>query len=261
MTELDRLLVRIEADIKPLQTALSRIGEEAKVAGESVALGLGTATERGFGDLGRQLASTERATRAASGSLGTALDLSATSALELADAVGRVLGQALEGSIDGWEGLRRVALSVLEDILGSLGQARGGDGGGIVGGLIGALGSAFGISGLRVPGLSAGGRVKPGGLYEVGEGGRELFVPSVPGTVLPSLASDRLLARAGRGGGPTVQISNSYSIDARGAQEGVGGEIVAALDARSARIKAEAVDQVFALMDRGGRYAQASGRR
>ena len=86
-------------------------------------------------------------------------------------------------------------------------------------------------------------------------------MPSLPGTVVPSLASDRLLARMGGGTGGPIQVRNTYNIDARGAQEGVGAEIAAALDARSARIKAETVDQVFALMDRGGRYAKASGRR
>lgn len=257
MTELDRLLVRIEADAAPLDAALQRVGESARAAGAAVSEGLATAPREELGALSRELQATDQAARATGVGLSAALEQGSASALALADSIGRVLGQALDGSIGSWEALRRVALSTLDDILRALLKASGASRGG--GGIFGDL--FEGLGGLGIPGLSAGGRVEPGRLYEVGEGGRELFVPSLPGTVVPSLASDRLLARMGGGTGGPIQVRNTYNIDARGAQEGVGAEIAAALDARSARIKAETVDQVFALMDRGGRYAKASGRR
>ena len=228
--------------------------------------------------------------------LGGVLDESARGVLVLADTIEGVLGRALSGSIDSWDDLRRVAIGALDDILRAVLKTLeassglgGGSGGGGFGGGFGGLGDLFGGFGrfgslfggggggglgggfavnnglggggfdFNLPGLSAGGPVEPGRLYQVGEGGRELFVPQVPGHVLPSLPSDRLLARMGGGGG--IQITNRYSIDARGAQRGVGAEIVAALDARSEGIKGEAVSQVYALMDRGGRFAKRSGRR
>ena len=314
MTELDRLLVRIEADIRPLEQALTRVSQRTAETGKRFAQDLQTATHgaealrtalgpveaeqdllagagRGLGALSEQLVEADGLARRTGDQLGGVLDESARGVLILADTIEGVLGRALTGSIDSWDDLRRVALGALDDILravfktieASSGFGSSGGGGfgfGGLGDLFGGFGSfgslfgggsdlgggfavnnALGGSGFdfNLPGLSAGGPVQPGRLYEVGEGGRELFIPSVPGRVLPSLPSDRLLAGLSGGGG--VQVNNRYSIDARGAQPGVGAEIVAALDARSARIKSEAVDQVYALMDRGGRFAKRSGRR
>ena len=276
MTELDRLLVRIEADVRPLEQALERVGAGARDAGEAVSASLGARSLSGLESLTDELGAADSATRLLGQRLSSALDDGNASALALADSVGRVLGQVLDGSIKSWEDLGRVALSVVDDILRALsgtGKSSSG-GGGIAGALASVLtgqsiGGGFGgpstpgLSGLgfTIPGLASGGRVEAGGLYQVGEAGRELFVPELPGSVIPKLASDRLLSRARSAGSGGVQVHNTYNIDARGAQQGVGAEIAAALDARSARIRAEAVDQVFALMDRGGRYAKASGRR
>lgn len=78
-------------------------------------------------------------------------------------------------------------------------------------------------SGL-VPGRAGGGPVSAGMPYVVGESGRELFVPRNDGMIIPNHALK--VASAPASGGTT---SVSFSIDARGAQKGVGEEIVSAL--------------------------------
>jgi len=71
----------------------------------------------------------------------------------------------------------------------------------------GGLSSFFGSMGAGVAGKAAGGPVRAGGMYLVGERGPELLrMGSVGGTVIPNAA--------GAGGG---NVSVSYSIDARGA--------------------------------------------
>ncbi len=274
--ELDRLLVRIEADVRPLQTALRRVSEQTATAGQVLTRDVARATQ-GFSALTEQVAQAGALAGRSGAALDGMLDDNTRRVLTLADTIQGVLGRALRGSIDSWSALRQVALSALDDILRALVKtidgagSGGGSGGGIFGGLgdlFGGLGGIGGLGGLGGSGggglfdispvlRSAGGPVEPGRLYEVGEAGRELFVPSQPGRIMSRLASDSLLGRAGGG----LQVHNSYNIDARGAQHGVGAEIVAALDARSERIKDEAVQQVFALMDRGGRFAKTAGRR
>lgn len=66
----------------------------------------------------------------------------------------------------------------------SSGDGSSGGGGGFFGGLIGAIGSLFG------GGKAVGGDVQPGVAYDVGEAGRERFVPSVPGKIVPHKAND-----------------------------------------------------------------------
>lgn len=106
------------------------------------------------------------------------------------DRAGSVLERGLLGAIRrgslGFDDLRRIALSVVNDIanqaMKSLLGAIGG-GGDTSGGLLN-VGSLFG-SILGLPGRATGGPVSPGRGYLVGERGPELFVPTSSGRVLP----------------------------------------------------------------------------
>lgn len=96
-----------------------------------------------------------------------------------------LLGAIRRGSL-GFDDLRRIALSVVDDIaaqaMRSLFTAIGGGGsGGGVGDLLG-LGGLLG-SALGLPGRATGGPVSPGRGYLVGERGPELFVPTAAGRV------------------------------------------------------------------------------
>ena len=104
------------------------------------------------------------------------------------DVLERGLSGALRRGSLGFEDLRRMALSVLDDIagqalkggLGVLGLGSGSGGllnlGGVLGGLLG------------LPGRATGGPVAPGRGYLVGERGPELFVPTSAGQVVPDVA-------------------------------------------------------------------------
>lgn len=106
-----------------------------------------------------------------------------------------LMGALRRGSL-GFDDLRRMALSVLDDIaaqalragLGAIGLGGGGAGGGggdalNLGGLLGSI--------LGLPGRATGGPVAPGRGYLVGERGPELFVPTSAGRVEPNAGSAR----------------------------------------------------------------------
>lgn len=124
----------------------------------------------------------------------------------------------------GFEDLRRMALSVLDEIAaGAMRSAVGGSGGdGGLGGLVG-LGTSLLTSALGLPGRATGGPVVQGRGYLVGERGPELFVPTASGQVTPISA----------GGGRDVRVNIAVN--------GRGGEGEARLLARSARQVARAV--------------------
>jgi hypothetical protein len=97
-----------------------------------------------------------------------------------------LLSAIRKGSL-GFEDLRRVALSVIDQIagqalnnlFGSIGLGGGsGEGGNAILGLGGLIGSILGL-----PGRATGGPVSPGRGYLVGERGPELFVPTSAGRV------------------------------------------------------------------------------
>ena len=122
----------------------------------------------------------------------------------------------------GFEDLKRLALSVLDEIAASgLRSALGSSGGGS-GGLAG-LGATLLTSVLGLPGRATGGPGAPGRAYMVGERGPELFVPTTSGQVLAH----------GAGGGRDVRVSIAVN--------GRGGESEPRLLARSARQVARAV--------------------
>lgn len=106
-----------------------------------------------------------------------------------AERVGRAIETALIRAVRtgklGFEDLKRIALSAMEDIAAAairsgLGAALGGLGKG------GGLGGLF-LGLLGLPGRAHGGPVSPGRGYVVGERGPELFVPTASGRVEPGL--------------------------------------------------------------------------
>ena len=120
-------------------------------------------------------------------------------------AIETALSRALRTGSFGFDDLRKVALSVLNDIaaaalrsgLDSLfggGGGGGGGGGSGGGGLLSILSGLFG----GAPGRATGGPVSPMRPYWVGERGPELFVPTASGSVMA----------AGGGGAPRdVRVS------------------------------------------------------
>ena len=108
------------------------------------------------------------------------------------DVLERGLASALRKGSIGFEDLRRIALSVIDQtasrslnsLFNSLGLGGGGGGGGQGGG-----GSPFGVIGslltslLGSPGRATGGPVAPGRSYIVGERGPELFMPTSAGRI------------------------------------------------------------------------------
>lgn len=109
-----------------------------------------------------------------------------------ADRAGRAIESALLRAVRtgkfGFEDLRRIALSVMDQIaaaalrqgMAALGGGGGSGGGGLLGALIGLLGGS--------PGRATGGPVSPGRPYWVGERGPELFVPASAGAVASPVA-------------------------------------------------------------------------
>ncbi|MCI4589841.1 tail tape measure protein [Sphingobium sp. BYY-5] len=123
----------------------------------------------------------------------------------------------------GFEDLRRIAVSALDEIaMSALRSAVGGGGGGGSGGLA-SLGASLLTSVLGLPGRATGGPVAPGRAYMVGERGPEVFVPTTSGQVVAN----------GGGGGRDVRVS--IAVNGRG-QDGAPQ-----LLARSARQVARAV--------------------
>ncbi|MDF7777798.1 tail tape measure protein [Sphingomonas sp. AOB5] len=106
-----------------------------------------------------------------------------------ADRAGQAIENALMRAVRtgkfGFEDLKRVAMSVLNEIAaeatkGGLGAIFGGGGGSGGGGLFASILALFGGS----PGRATGGPVSPGRPYWVGEQGPELFVPASSGSVM-----------------------------------------------------------------------------
>ncbi|MEK9751747.1 MAG: phage tail length tape measure family protein [Rhodospirillaceae bacterium] len=94
----------------------------------------------------------------------------------------------------------------------------------------GPLAGLFGGVGL-FPALfggkrASGGPVEAGAIYEVGERGREWFIPSVSGRIVP-----------GDGVGGAITIAPVYQIDARGASSEVAGLIQSALEQNNRQLR------------------------
>ena len=149
-----------------------------------------------------------------------------------ADRAGRRIEQGLLRAVRtgqlGFEDLRRIALSAMDQIAGSaLRSGIEGLGGGGSGGLL-SLGTSLLTAALGLPGRATGGPVAPGRAYRVGERGPEIFVPTTSGQVV---------AHGAGGGAREVRVN----IAINGAGNGRGGESEPQLLARSARQVARAV--------------------
>ncbi|HEY0013901.1 MAG TPA: tail tape measure protein [Allosphingosinicella sp.] len=103
--------------------------------------------------------------------------------------VGRAIETALVRAVTtgklGFEDLKRIALSAMEDIASA--AIRSG-----IGTVLGGVGAGGGLGGLfagllGLPGRAHGGPVAPGRAYVVGERGPELFVPTASGRVEPGM--------------------------------------------------------------------------
>ncbi len=125
------------------------------------------------------------------------------------DVLERGLLSALRKGSIGFEDLRRVALSVIDQIasrslnnlFSSIGLGSGSGGGGAGGNTLLNIGNLIG-SLLGLPGRATGGPVSPGRGYVVGERGPELFMPTSAGRVENVL---------GGGGNRDVKVSISIS--------------------------------------------------
>ncbi|BBF69847.1 tail tape measure protein [Sphingobium sp. 3R8] len=145
-----------------------------------------------------------------------------------ADRAGRRIEQGLMRAVRtgkfGFEDLRRIAVSVLDEIAAS--ALRSAVGGGSGGGGLASLGASLLTSALGLPGRATGGPVAPGRAYMVGERGPEMFVPT---------SSGQVVAQGGFGGGGARDVRVSIAVNGR------GGESEPRLLARSARQVARAV--------------------
>lgn len=104
----------------------------------------------------------------------------------------RALARAMLSGKLGFEDLKRVALSVMNDIARSaisdgLGAIFGGGG-------LGSAGQGALLSLLGVPGRATGGPVSAGRAYRVGENGPELFVPTTSGRIETARGAARTIA-------------------------------------------------------------------
>ena len=104
-------------------------------------------------------------------------------------AIERALSRAIVSGKMGFEDLKRLALSVMNDIAraaisGGINAAMGG-GGGSGGGASGllSLGTSIAMALFGAPGRATGGPVSAGRAYRVGERGPELFVPTASGRI------------------------------------------------------------------------------
>ena len=140
---------------------------------------------------------------------------------EGAERAGRRIEQGLMRAVRtgkfGFEDLRRIALSVLDEI--AAGAVRGavGSGGSSGGGLV-SLGASLLTAALGLPGRATGGPVTPGRGYVVGERGPELFVPTTSGRVeaaVPPAARDvrvTIHVQAGAGDAPAALQRSSRQV-------------------------------------------------
>jgi phage-related minor tail protein len=104
-------------------------------------------------------------------------------------AIERALSRAIVSGKLGFEDLKRLALSVMNEIAraaisGGINAAMGGSGGsgGGAGGLL-SLGTSIAMALFGAPGRATGGPVSAGRAYRVGERGPELFVPTASGRI------------------------------------------------------------------------------
>ena len=84
-----------------------------------------------------------------------------------------------------------------------------GGGGLFGGGIFGSIGSALGLTNVPVKGAAIGANLAAGEPRIVGEQGPELFQPSVPGDIIPTNATRRMLRQ--NSGGKSVVVNNNFA--------------------------------------------------
>lgn len=134
------------------------------------------------------------------------------------------------------DALNKISSKLLDMAFDSMFDSKGGIFGGSGGGIFGAIGKFFGLR-------EHGGRVRKGQPYIVGERRPEVMVPDSNGTVLPRVPTMPNISKPASG---AAAYSPTFHIDARGAQQGVGEEIRAALAdydrGRKARLRRDLPD-------------------
>ena len=149
------------------------------------------------------------------------------SAARTGDLIEGALLRAVRSGKLGFDDLKRVALSAMNEIAAAairsgIGAASSGGGSGLMALATTAIGSLLGL-----PGRATGGPVAPGRAYMVGERGPELFVPTASGRVVaPSSGSGRdvrvsvtINAPAGDAGGALARSSRQVARAVRAAIE------------------------------------------
>lgn len=102
-------------------------------------------------------------------------------------AMDRAMRTMLQNGKLGWEDMKRLALSALDEIArAQMASLTGGKG---FGGMLVAMLQGFVGSGKGAPGRATGGLVSPGRTYMVGERGPELFVPTSSGQIANSVSA------------------------------------------------------------------------
>lgn len=178
---------------------------------------------------------------------------------QIAFTIDGVLDQALRGHIQSWKDLGRVAVRALQDILSnaiSTQSVLGGGGGGGLGGLLSGALSLFGLGGgpglLPNPLGFAESFAHGGSLMVGGSGGPDSQLRLIRAS--PDERIDVLTPAQQRGGGG-VTITQHF--DFRGAEPGV----FARAQVFKAEIKRETIGAVTELLNSGGAFAKAAGRR
>jgi phage-related minor tail protein len=119
------------------------------------------------------------------------------------------LAKALSGQKVSWANfLQSIEEMILKLVISSafkqLFSALGDIGGGGIGGIFGGIASLFG------GGRASGGSVSAGSIYEVGEQGKEWFVPQTSGMIVPNSA---LANKSSSTGGAPVSIYQNFTVN------------------------------------------------
>jgi len=144
----------------------------------------------------------------------------------------------VDGTMSAQDAFKSMAASIIKELFRVL----------VVQRLVGAITGAIGFpSAAPVVGAASGRSVQAGGAYEVGEHGRELFVPQTAGRVL-SVAQ----AQNAVGGGGAVVVNQTINVST-GVQQTVRTEIKQLMPQIAESAKAAVVDA----KRRGGSYGRA----
>jgi hypothetical protein len=145
----------------------------------------------------------------------------------------------VDGTAKGQDAFKAMAAAIIKDLYRVL----------VVKRLVGTVESGTGIAGFigRALGAASGRPVQPGQPYEVGEHGRELFVPQTAGRVL-SVAQ----AQNAVGGGGSVVVNQTINVST-GVQQTVRNEIKQLMPQIAESAKSAVVDA----KRRGGSYGRA----